>query len=77
MGVNYIGDAQMVKNSLERTLHEQGRKKSWLARQLGVSNSTVTKWLKGEARPTDDKKVKISTLLGVPVEELFFERSVN
>jgi len=56
---------------LNAVLAEQGRKKSWLAEQLHVDRSTVTRWVKGDTRPTPQKRQIIAVLLGHSVAELF------
>lgn len=61
----------VYRTGLARVLAEQGRKKSWLAGQLRVDRSTVTRWVKGETSPRYSRQVEISRLLGEPVQELF------
>lgn len=58
--------------TLKRTLQEQGRTTTWLAKQLDVSLTTGYQWTSGKATPTDPRKIQISNLLGVSIEELFF-----
>ena len=58
--------------SLKQTLQAQGRTTTWLVRQLGVSLTTGYQWTSGKMAPTDDRKIQISKLLGVSIEELFF-----
>ena len=64
------------KTRLEQVMYEQERKKSWLAKQVGVDNATVTRWIKGDP-PKDEHKKEISRLLNVPVGFLFFEETVD
>lgn len=52
-------------------LMEQGRRQDWLANQVGVSQSTVTRWLKGELPIRSDHATKIAQVLGVPFGLLF------
>lgn len=42
-----------------------------VAKKLGVSRETVSKWLKGTCVPRPDKQVRLAELLGVPHEALF------
>lgn len=41
----------MWREKIERWLEEEGRKKSWLAREVGVSRTTISYWLQGKAFP--------------------------
>lgn len=59
------------QTKLDAVLAEQGRKKSWLAEQLHVDRSTVTRWVKGDTRPTLKKREVIANLLGKSAVELF------
>lgn len=59
------------QTKLNAVLAEQGRKKSWLAEQLQVDRSTVTRWVKGETRPTSRKRETIAILLGHSEADLF------
>jgi transcriptional regulator with XRE-family HTH domain len=61
----------MESSKLAQVLGEQGRKKSWLASQLQVDRSTVTRWVKGVSQPTRRNQANIAKLLGVPVKEIF------
>jgi len=49
---------------------EQGRTRSWLAREIGVSGSQLTRMLNGERRWTDERKARAAVALSVPVAEL-------
>ena len=42
-----------------------------LARRLGLDKSHVSKIVRGLVRPTIERAVAFSEVLGVPVEELF------
>jgi transcriptional regulator with XRE-family HTH domain len=42
-----------------------------LAEQVGVRQSTVTRWELGLAIPGDERKVAIATALGLPAEVVF------
>lgn len=59
------------QTKLNAVLAEQGRKKSWLAEQLHVDRSTVTRWVKGDTRPTRRRREVIAVLLSHSVAELF------
>lgn len=47
-------------------LAKQGRKQTWLARELGVHPQTVWFWAHDEGRPSVPRRLRIQALLGVP-----------
>ena len=61
-----IGDI----NRLKVVLVEKKRTNKWLAEQLGVNPSTVSKWCTNSSQPDLNSLLKISDLLGVDIKEL-------
>lgn len=56
---------------LARVLDEQGRRRDWFARQLGVSPTTVTLMIAGK-RTASDQHVRIAArVLDSPLDRLF------
>lgn len=49
-------------------LDESGRKQSFLARELGVSETAVSNWFLGSSRPTVPYRHALARLTGVPVD---------
>lgn len=47
-------------------LTAQGRRKDWLASQVGVSASTVTRWISGEITISRPHAERVASVLGVP-----------
>lgn len=64
-----LGDKTM-NNKLEFFIVNGGFKKSHIARSVGVSNDTVTRWIKGKFPPVD-KAIMIARILGVTVEDIW------
>lgn len=50
---------------IEAWLSAEGRKKEWLAKQLGVHRTTLSQWLGGTYRPEETKRLKIQEICGV------------
>lgn len=48
-----------------------GRPKTWVAKKLGVSISTVTNWEQGDTMMPYDKARELAELLGITMEELY------
>ena len=57
-------------NRIKVVLVEKKRTNKWLAEQLGVNPSTVSKWCTNSSRPDLNSLLKISDLLGVDIKEL-------
>jgi transcriptional regulator with XRE-family HTH domain len=47
---------------------DKHRSQRWMATVLGVSQSTVSLWMRGKSRPPTAHAVAISYLTGIPVE---------
>lgn len=59
------------KTALDRALWEANRTGGWLAKQLRVNPSQVSRWRRGVNVPTFATQRRISVLLGVGVETLW------
>ena len=57
-------------NRIKVVLVEKKRTNKWLAEQLGVNPSTVSKWCTNSSQPDFNCLLKISDLLGVDIKEL-------
>lgn len=51
-------------------LVEKKRTNKWLAEQLGVNPTTVSKWCTNSSQPDLGNLLKIADLLGVDIKEL-------
>ena len=58
-------------NRIKLVLVEKKRTSKWLAEQLGVNPSTVSKWCTNSSQPDLACILKIADLLGVDLKELF------
>ena len=54
-----------ARDQIEAWLDAEGRKKIWLAKQVGVDRTTLSQWLSGAYRPSEDSRVKIHAICGV------------
>ncbi len=57
-------------NRIKVVLVDKGKTNKWLAAELGVSASTVSKWCTNDAQPPLESLMKIAILLGVKVDDL-------
>ena len=61
----------MKKVYLKKYKEKMGVSNEYIASQLGVNRSTVTRWLKGDTKVTNPEVIeKLSFILGVDVESL-------
>ena len=54
-------------DTLSRILEEQGRRQDWLAKQVGVSPSNVTRWCNGTLPIGEEYLDKIALALDIPL----------
>ena len=62
-------------NRLKAVLAEQGKTNKWLAEQLGVNQTTVSKWCTNTSQPSIETFLEIARLLNVEVQELINTRT--
>jgi transcriptional regulator with XRE-family HTH domain len=55
---------------LKELIKSKGIKQKWLALKLGVSEVTVSNWVKEKSIPTHKHLLKLSELLDIPIKEL-------
>ena len=71
--IHYLG-AKIIKmgdiNRLKLVLVEQKRTSKWLAEQLGVNPSTVSKWCTNTSQPPLETLIQIAQHLGVTIQDL-------
>ena len=58
-------------NRIKMVLFEKKKTARWLAGEMGVTPSTVSKWCTNTSQPDLATILKISDLLGVDIRELF------
>lgn len=57
-------------NRIKIVLFEKNHTSKWLAEQMGVTPSTVSKWCTNTSQPDLNSILKISDLLEVDIKEL-------
>ncbi|QXP79831.1 MULTISPECIES: helix-turn-helix transcriptional regulator [Winogradskyella] len=55
---------------LKEILKSKGVKQKWLANKIGVSEVSVSNWVKEKSEPTLKNYQKISEVLNIPLTEL-------
>ena len=64
-------------NRIKVVLVEKKRTSKWLAEQLGVNPSTVSKWCTNTSQPDLACLLKIADLLEVDIREFKFRKSLT
>ena len=59
---------------LKELIKAKGIKQSWLAKKIGVSEVTVSNWVKQKSIPKKEHLIKLSELLDVPIDVLFIKK---
>lgn len=54
-------------------IERQGRKRTWVAQQIGASAASISNWEKGESMIPYDKARSLAKVLGVKMEDLYEE----
>lgn len=71
-----LKDMQDV-NRLKLVLVEKKKTSKWLSEELGVSQSTVSKWCTNSSQPDIETFARISKLLDVGVEDLYDKKFIE
>lgn len=61
-------------NRLKSILAEKNRTNLWLASQLGVNSTTVSKWCTNSSQPDILMILRIAQLLGIGIKDFYDER---
>ena len=59
-----------VFNRIKAVLAEQGKTNNWLADQLEMNRTTVSKWCRNEMQPRVETLFQIAKVLDIDVREL-------
>jgi len=59
---------------LKEILDEKGLKQSYVCREAGISNTTMSKLVLGKSIPTLPVAYRIAKVLEKPIEEIWFEK---
>jgi putative transcriptional regulator len=62
-----------MENKLREIMKEQGRTQKWLSQTVGVSETTISSYMKGKSIPTLPVALRIANALGKNVEEIWSE----
>jgi len=61
----------MIKIVIEDLIRDKGLHKSYVAKQIGVSNDTLTNWMKNRSWPKLNQAVHLADILQCEVTDLY------
>jgi len=64
-------------NNFKKFLIEQGRTQDWIARKIGISKTTLSKYATGKRKPNYEVAEKIALLLDCKPDDIFFSQNTN
>lgn len=62
---------EIIRENLKKAIDSSGRKKSWLAKQMGISYSSLWRQLNGSRKLKADTVAQIALLTGKTPNEIF------
>lgn len=62
--------AKQIYNRIKAVLAEKGITNNWLADELGMNRTTVSKWCRNEMQPRVETLFQIADVLKIEVREL-------
>jgi putative transcriptional regulator len=65
------GERQVLENRLDELIKEQGLKKGYIAKQVGVSPQTISSWVSDKSRPQLEQAIVLAKVLGVSIEDIW------
>jgi transcriptional regulator with XRE-family HTH domain len=65
-----VTEKQIAENRIKAILAEQKRTGKWLARAIGKSDNTVSRWCSNKTQPSIQKLLDIAQTLEVDVRSL-------
>ncbi len=69
--------AKEVYNRIKAVLAEQGKTNNWLADELNMNRTTISKWCRNDMQPRIDTLFRVAKALDVDVRELLVSSKPN
>ena len=70
-----MAEEKPIYNRIKAVLAEQGKTNNWLAEQLGMNRTTVSKWCRNEMQPRVETLFEIARVLDVEARELLVSKT--
>lgn len=69
---NMKGIGYMLKNNIKEILKNECRKNTYITSKMNMTEAHLSNIINGKCEPKISTAIKISKILGVPLEELFY-----
>jgi len=66
-----------MKNNINEWVAEKGYQKKWIAKQMGISQNVLSRWINGHSIPSLENAFKLAEILECKVDELFERKEGN
>lgn len=63
-----------MKTKLKKILNERGLKQMWVAKKLGVTQATISNWVRGKGYPTPAHLIALCELLNINLEDIVYRK---
>lgn len=60
-----------MNNNIDYWIEKRGYKKKWVAKQLGVSQSILSRWINGHSKPSLMSALMLAEILNCKVDDLY------
>lgn len=70
VGGLYDCQVESTSTGLAQVLERQGRRRDWVAQQLGIDPTTVSRWCLGQRELPPERVPQLAALLGVTEDEI-------
>ena len=67
---------QIVRNRIKVTLVEKQKTNRWLAKQMGKSENTISRWCSNKSQPSIAQLQEIANLLEVDIHSLLRSQEI-
>ena len=61
----------MLKSRIGEVIDNRGLKHRWVAEQLGIAPTVLSRWVNDRGRPSIEKLFKLAALLDCKVDDLY------
>lgn len=64
----------MLKSNLKYWIEKEGRTNKWIARELGVTQETVSRWINNKSQPSVETLFAIADLFNCKADDLYIRK---
>lgn len=62
---------KMIKSRIGEVIDSKGLKHRWVAEQVGVAPTVISRWIHNRGKPSVDKLFKLANILNCKVDDLY------